>query len=72
MKHPMRGVAAATARQGPCMVGDDHQDDATSQPVEGRTKSLNADGVPTAQGGSRWYASTVKAVIHSIEDVRQG
>jgi DNA invertase Pin-like site-specific DNA recombinase len=24
---------------------------------------LNEDGVPTAQGGSRWYASTVKAVL---------
>ena len=26
---------------------------------------LTADGVPTAQGGSRWYASTVKAVLDS-------
>lgn len=25
--------------------------------------SLNADEVPTAQGGSRWYASTVRAVL---------
>jgi DNA invertase Pin-like site-specific DNA recombinase len=26
---------------------------------------LNADAVPTAQGGVRWYASTVKAVLSS-------
>jgi DNA invertase Pin-like site-specific DNA recombinase len=24
---------------------------------------LNADGVPTAQGGRRWYPSTVRAVL---------
>ena len=27
--------------------------------------SLNVDMVPTAQGGSRWYASTVRAVLQS-------
>lgn len=27
--------------------------------------ALNADGVPTARGGARWYPSTVKAVIGS-------
>jgi len=30
--------------------------------------ALNADQVPTAQGGSRWYASTVKAVLDSDDD----
>jgi DNA invertase Pin-like site-specific DNA recombinase len=29
--------------------------------------SLNADGVPTAKGGSRWYPSTVSAVLASVE-----
>lgn len=29
--------------------------------------ALNADGVPTAQGGARWYASTVKAALDSTE-----
>lgn len=28
---------------------------------------LNADGIPTAQGGARWYASTVQAVLRSLE-----
>lgn len=32
--------------------------------------ALNDDGVPTAQGGSRWYASTVKAVLDSRPIVR--
>ena len=27
--------------------------------------ALNADGVPTARGGARWYPSTVKAVLSS-------
>jgi DNA invertase Pin-like site-specific DNA recombinase len=26
-------------------------------------EGLNAGGVPTAQGGARWYASTVRAVL---------
>lgn len=29
--------------------------------------ALNADEVPTAQGGARWHASTVKAVLDSAE-----
>jgi DNA invertase Pin-like site-specific DNA recombinase len=28
---------------------------------------LNAEGVPTGQGGARWYASTVRAVLASAE-----
>lgn len=32
--------------------------------------SLNADGVPTAQGGARWHASTVRAVLHPREVAR--
>jgi DNA invertase Pin-like site-specific DNA recombinase len=27
--------------------------------------SLNAESVPTAQGGARWHPSTVRAVLHS-------
>ena len=26
-------------------------------------ESLNASGVPTAQGGARWYAATVRHVL---------
>lgn len=28
---------------------------------------LTTDGVPTAQGGVRWYASTVRAVIEGFQ-----
>ena len=28
---------------------------------------LNEEGVPTAQGGRRWYASTVRAVLAAAE-----
>ena len=30
-------------------------------------EALNADGVPTARGGAKWYPSTVKAVVTSAE-----
>jgi DNA invertase Pin-like site-specific DNA recombinase len=29
--------------------------------------ALNADSVPTGQGGSRWHASSVRAVLTSVE-----
>jgi len=30
-------------------------------------RNLTAQGVPTAQGGQRWYASTIAAVLRSVE-----
>ena len=30
-------------------------------------EGLNRDGVPTAQGGQRWYPSTVRAVLRSAD-----
>jgi DNA invertase Pin-like site-specific DNA recombinase len=32
--------------------------------------ALNADGVPTAQGGKRWYPATVKAVVSGQDAAR--
>lgn len=32
--------------------------------------TLTAEGVPTAQGGRRWYASTVRAVLKRVERAR--
>ena len=32
--------------------------------------ALNADGVPTAQGGKRWYPATVKAVVRGQDAAR--
>ena len=29
-------------------------------------RGLNSDAIPTAQGGSRWYASTVKALLDRV------
>ncbi len=37
------------------------------QTLAGIAESLNRDGVATARGGARWYASTVKAVLRSAE-----
>lgn len=31
-------------------------------------EQLNAEGIPTAQGGARWHASTVSAVLKSYPD----
>jgi DNA invertase Pin-like site-specific DNA recombinase len=33
--------------------------------IAGIARDLTASGVPTAQGGKRWYASTVAAVLRS-------
>jgi len=30
-------------------------------------EALNADQVPTAHGGQRWYPSTVRAVLESLD-----
>jgi DNA invertase Pin-like site-specific DNA recombinase len=30
-------------------------------------RDLNADGVPTAQGGAKWYPATVRALVNSQE-----
>lgn len=43
-----------------------------SERAEGKTltaiaEGLNSDGVPTARGGAKWYASTVRAVLVSSE-----
>jgi len=31
-------------------------------------EGLNQDRVPTAQGGQRWYPSTVRAVLRSVSN----
>ena len=33
--------------------------------LSGIAAALNADGVPTAHGGAKWHASTVRGVLHS-------
>lgn len=38
---------------------------ATGMTLTGIAEDLNAAGLPTARGGARWYASTVRAVLHS-------
>jgi DNA invertase Pin-like site-specific DNA recombinase len=35
--------------------------------LSGIADRLNRDGVPTAQGGQRWYPSTVRAVLRSVD-----
>src|SRR4051794_24941049 len=35
--------------------------------LAGIARELTAEGVPTAQGGVRWYASTVAAVLRSVD-----
>jgi DNA invertase Pin-like site-specific DNA recombinase len=33
--------------------------------LQGIADALNSDGVPTGQGGKRWYASSVSAVLRA-------
>ncbi|MCT2282055.1 recombinase family protein [Micromonospora chalcea] len=35
--------------------------------LAGIARGLNADSIPTAQGGKRWYPSTVRAVLVSLD-----
>ncbi|MDG9674966.1 recombinase family protein [Micromonospora sp. DH14] len=42
---------------------------AAGKSLAGIARELNADGVPTAQGGKKWYPSTVRAVLASQEPV---
>lgn len=44
-------------------IADDHT---AGQSLAGIARSLNAEAVPTARGG-RWYASTVRAVLASLD-----
>ena len=40
---------------------------AEGKTLQGIADGLNSDQVPTVRGGSKWYPSTVKAVLTSIE-----
>jgi DNA invertase Pin-like site-specific DNA recombinase len=42
-------------------------DHADGKSLAGIARELNAESVPTAQGGKKWYPSTVKAVLASQE-----
>ncbi|MER7589345.1 recombinase family protein [Micromonospora sp. NPDC127501] len=44
-------------------------DSAAGKTLAGIARELNAEGVPTAQGGKGWYPSTVRAVLGSQEPV---
>lgn len=44
-------------------IAEDH---AAGVSLSAIARNLNADDVPTARGGARWYASTVRAVIQSV------
>lgn len=40
---------------------------AAGRTLSGIADGLSSDGIPTAQGGRRWYASTVRKVLAGIE-----
>jgi DNA invertase Pin-like site-specific DNA recombinase len=47
----------------PEIVGRIKADRAAGQSLRSIAERLDAEGIPTAQGGAKWYASTVKAAI---------
>ena len=54
----------------PRAMSDDVRDRIVAERANGKTlagiaQGLNADGVPTARGGAKWYPSTVKAALDS-------
>lgn len=61
-----QGVRLGRPRQLPAVVVKRiHRDRARGKTLSAIAQSLNSEGVPTAQGGQRWYASTVRAVLLS-------
>ncbi len=61
----------------PVSLGADVSDQIRSLREQGLTLSaiaegLNAGGVPTAQGGARWHASTVRAVLQRTDEAEAG
>lgn len=55
----------------PRVMAESVRERIVSERKEGRSMAaiadgLNADEVPTARGGARWYPSTVKAVLDSV------
>jgi DNA invertase Pin-like site-specific DNA recombinase len=67
----MQQLKAQGKRLGrPRVMAQDVTERIVSEREEGKTltaiaEGLNADEVPTARGGARWYPSTVKAVLTS-------
>ncbi len=59
------GVVLGRPRLLPQVVVDRiTQESSTGRSLSAIARELNADEVPTAQGGARWYASTVRAVLN--------
>ena len=72
-----RAALAAKKAQGyrlgrPVRLPADVRSRIAAERADGRTLAAIADdltnkGVPTSQGGARWYPSTVQAVLRSID-----
>jgi len=72
-KDALAAKRAAGVRLGrPRQLSDDVVERIVSAKADGGSlagiaRNLTSEGVPTAQGGKRWYASTVAAVLRSVE-----
>lgn len=60
-----QGAALGRRRNvDPAVVVRIHQQRAEKKSLRAIAEQLNAEGVPTAQGGAKWHASTVSAVLN--------
>jgi hypothetical protein len=57
---PRRGRRATTLPDTAARIRSDHMSGKSLGEI---ARHLNADGVPTAQGGRKWWPSTVRAVL---------
>jgi DNA invertase Pin-like site-specific DNA recombinase len=56
----------------PVTLPDEIRDRIATERAEGASlsaiaRTLTAEGVPTARGGAKWYPSTVRAVVQSLD-----
>jgi hypothetical protein len=62
---PMSGPPGRPSHLAPDIVRRIHAEHAAGRSLRQIAAGLDADGIPTAHGGARWWPSTVRAVLQA-------